>query len=125
MRSHLSRRWNALLERFRKRRSDPSGDSAAPDLKVTGWLQIAPGVQVSGDDRGLAFLDLSTGRIFVGNQIAGLIWLSASKGLSIDKTAEEIAARFEAPRDLVERDIRVFVEGLERNGLAVRRGAKP
>lgn len=89
------------------------------------WLRIAPGVQVSADDSGLAFLDASTGQVFVGNRVTGLIWLSASKGLSFDETAGRIAARFAVARDIVERDIRLFLEELERYGLCFRRVVKP
>lgn len=92
---------------------------AAPNPQP-GWMQLAPGVQVSADDTGLAFLDPATGRIFVANGTARSLWLSAAKGLSIPETAQEIATDFGIARDLAERDIRTFVAGLEQNGLTVR-----
>jgi Coenzyme PQQ synthesis protein D (PqqD) len=88
-------------------------------------LKLAADVRVSADDGGGTLLDPSTGRIFVGNRVAALILLSASDGLTIDKTAEEIAARFGTTRRQAERDIRAFVQELQRNRLAVRGAEKP
>lgn len=89
------------------------------------WLSIAPGVQVSADEDGLAVLDTSTGRVFADNPAAASIWLSASKGLTIQQAAEELSTRFGIARDRAERDIRAFVESMVRNGLAVRGAEKP
>ena len=89
------------------------------------WLIISPGVQISADEEGLTFLNTLTGRIFVDNRIAALIWFSASSGLSIEKTAEDLSKRFGIAQDRAERDIRVFVEHLERAGLAVQGVRKP
>ncbi len=107
----LLNKWRMLL-RKRKQRG-----LAARETNC--WLIIASGVQVSADEGGLACLDTLTGRVFVNNQVAALIWLSASRGLSIEKAAEDLATRFGITQDRAERDIRAFVERLERFGLAV------
>jgi hypothetical protein len=105
-------KWRMLLRKRKQR-----GLAAR---ETDRWLIIAFGVQVSADERGLACLDTLTGRVFVDNQVAALIWLSASRGLSLEKAAEDLATRFGITQDRAERDIRAFVQRLERFELAVR-----
>jgi hypothetical protein len=121
---HLGKKWMHLFERGKKRLSDRP--VVLPDpvigLDNAGQLKLAPGVQISADASGLMLLDPFTGRIFVGNRVAALTVLGASEGLAIDKVAGEIATRFGIARNEAERDIRAFVEDLERNGLTGEEG---
>jgi hypothetical protein len=90
--------------------------------RANQWLNLAPGVEVSVAADSLAWLNTFTGNVFVGNQVAALIWLCASRGLSLAATAEEIATCFGIPRDRAEQDIRLFVERLQGEGIVLREG---
>lgn len=94
------------------------------DTTADSWLVIAPGVEAAANDAGLTVLDTIGGRVFVGSEAAAVMWLSASKGLSIGETADVIAIRFGVERDVAERRIRLFVELMQNNGLAMRRATQ-
>ena len=120
---HLGNTWKRLFERRHSGcRFRPPSRIACPENDC--WLKLAADVRVSADDGGVTLLDPSTGRIFVGNRVTALILLSASHGLTIERTAEEIAARFGIARNQAERDIRAFVQELQRNMLAVKGAEK-
>jgi hypothetical protein len=91
------------------------------DSTGVAWLEVAPGVEAAANDKGLTILDTAGGRVFVGTDVAALMWVSASKGLSFGETAEVIAGRFGIERNLAENRIRLFVQLLERDGLTARR----
>ena len=87
------------------------------NLSGDQWLAIAETVQASADEDGLVLFDTVSGRVFTGNQVAALVWLSASEGLTMDAAAEEIATRFSIPFDRAKRDIQMFLGEFERSGL--------
>ena len=111
--------WHGWFVKMFGRRvaSSPQGARPSPDADQW-WPALAAGVEASADGEGLALLDTLTGRLFVSNQVAASIWLGASKGLSLDEVAEEIAMRFGVARERAKLDIQAFVGLLERHGLA-------
>ena len=84
-------------------------------------LAVAPEVQVSVHDDGLALLHIPTGRVFLCNRTGSRIWQGVVKGLSADAITEEISRECGVARDLVERHTAAFVTELERRGLLTRR----
>jgi hypothetical protein len=114
--SRIANKFKALIASGK-----PQPTHLCVDSTSVAWLEAAPGVKAAANDHGLTILDTVGGRVFVGSDAAALIWLSASKGLSLGETAGVIAARFGGERNLAERRVRLFLELLEQNGLALRK----
>lgn len=79
-------------------------------------------VQVGRHTRGLVILHSEY--VFVTGSVGARVWSGLSKGLTIDAISTEIAADFDVTVERARKDTRIFVEGLERHALVIRR-SKP
>jgi len=85
--------------------------------KESALLRIAEGVRATHDADGGIILDIHHGHMFtlniVGSQILGMLKLSWPELKIID----EISSRYGIRSDIVERDVREFLECLQKHNL--------
>jgi len=90
---------------------------SSPARKESSLLRIAEGVRATHDGDGAIVLDIHHGQMFtlnlVGSQILGML----ERGLPESTIAGEISNRFGIRSDLVERDVREFLECLQKHRL--------
>jgi len=124
MRTERCAHWSGWVGRFRHRwfpatkrrrvtsqRSDFSGET----------LALARDVRAAVHDDGLAVLDISTGKVFLANEIGSRIWRGVAAGLSLDRISAEISGEFGVGPELVRRHTSAFISELEERRLVVRR----
>ena len=83
-------------------------------------LAVSPETRASVHEEGLTILHIPSGRVFVCNRSAARIWLGASKGLSVDRLAEEMSGEYSVAPEIVQRDTRLLVSQMELHGLIIR-----
>lgn len=81
---------------------------------------VGPQVRSAHDDDGLVLLSSRTGHYFSFNAVGGLVWSKIEEGASAAAIIRAVQERFEAPSDLVERDVESILARLERDRLIVR-----
>lgn len=69
-------------------------------------------VRANLTDDGLVILDINKGEIFSANVVAARIWKLLMDGKTETETVDAIVTEFNAPRDVVEKDARAFIESL-------------
>ena len=78
-----------------------------------------PHVRSAQDDDGLVLLSLRTGHYLTLNAVGGLVWSKIEAGASAAAIIREVQEKFDAPPDLVERDVETILARLERDRLIV------
>jgi hypothetical protein len=68
-----------------------------------------------GDD--LVILDVRSGRYFELNDVGSLIWERLEYEVDVESLVDAVTAEFDAPRDVVFRDVEVLLGDLIKAGL--------
>jgi hypothetical protein len=91
---------------------------------VLGAIRFAssPQVRTARDDDGLVLLDLRTGRYSTFNAVGALVWSQIEAGASAEEIIRHLQERFEAPPEVIARDVTAILATLEQNRLIVRDG---
>jgi hypothetical protein len=80
-------------------------------------LKIAEGVRSTHDRDGAVVLDLHHGQMFTLNLVGSKIVEMLERGCPETQMVEEITRKFRIRPDIVERDVREFLECLEKHRL--------
>jgi len=80
-------------------------------------LKIAQGVRSTHDRDGAVVLDIHHGQMFTLNIVGSKILEMMERGFLETQIVEEISRNFRIRRDIVERDVREFLECLEKHHL--------
>lgn len=86
-------------------------------------LKIAEGVRSTHDHDGAVVLDIHHGQMFTLNLVGSKILEMLERGCPETQVVEEISRKFHIRHDIVERDVREFLECLEKHRLLETRGA--
>jgi hypothetical protein len=80
-------------------------------------LKIAEGVRSTHDRDGAVVLDIHHGQMFTLNLVGSTILEMLERGCPETQMVEEITRKFRIRPDIVERDVREFLECLEKHRL--------
>jgi hypothetical protein len=80
-------------------------------------LKIAEGVRSTHDRDGGVVLDIHHGQMFTLNVVGSKILEMLERGCPETRIVEDISRKFGIRRDIVERDVREFLECLEKHRL--------
>jgi hypothetical protein len=80
-------------------------------------LKIAEGVRRTHDPDGAVILDIHHGQMFTLNLVGSKILEMLERGCPETQMVEEISHKFRIRPDIVERDVREFLECLEKHRL--------
>jgi hypothetical protein len=80
-------------------------------------LKIAEGVRSTHDRDGGVVLDIHHGQMFTLNVAGSKILEMLERGCPETQMVEEISRKFRIRHDIVERDVREFLESLEKHQL--------
>jgi Coenzyme PQQ synthesis protein D (PqqD) len=80
-------------------------------------LKIAEGVRSTHDRDGAVVLDIHHGQMFTLNLVGSKILEMLERGCPETQMVEEISRKFRIRREIVERDVREFLECLEKHRL--------
>jgi hypothetical protein len=80
-------------------------------------LKIAERIRSTHGADGSVILDINHGQMFALNIVGSRILEMLERGLAEPQIADEISRVFQIRRDIVERDVREFLECLEKNRL--------
>jgi hypothetical protein len=80
-------------------------------------LKIAEGVRSTHNPDGAVVLDIHQGQMFTLNVVGSKILAMLERGCPETQMVEEISGKFRIRRDIVERDVREFLECLEKHRL--------
>jgi hypothetical protein len=80
-------------------------------------MKPAEHVRANVTTDGLVILDIKKGEIFSANIVAARIWALLMEGKTEAATVDAVAKEFGAPREVVERDAREFIESLLQRSL--------
>jgi hypothetical protein len=80
-------------------------------------LKIAEGVRSSHDRDGAVVLNIHHGQMFTLNLVGSKILEMLERGCPETQMVEEISRKFRIRHDIVERDVREFLECLEKHRL--------
>ena len=80
-------------------------------------LRIAEGVRATQDGDGAILLDIHHGQMFTLNIVGSQILTLLEQGWPEIKIVAEISRRFRIRSDIVERDVREFLECLQKHRL--------
>jgi hypothetical protein len=80
-------------------------------------LKIAEGVRSTHDRDGAVVLDIHHGQMFTLNLVGSKILEMLERGCPETQMVEEITRKFRIRPDIVERDVREFLECLEKHRL--------
>ena len=80
-------------------------------------LKIAQGVRSTHDRDGAVVLDIHHGQMFTLNLVGSKILEMLERGCPETQMVEEITRKFRIRPDIVERDVREFLECLEKHRL--------
>jgi hypothetical protein len=80
-------------------------------------LKIAEGVRSTHDRDGAVILDIHHGQMFTLNLVGSKILEMLERGCPETQMIEEISRKFRIRPDIVERDVREFLECLEKHRL--------
>jgi Coenzyme PQQ synthesis protein D (PqqD) len=80
-------------------------------------LKIAEGVRSTHDRDGAVVLDIHQGQMFTLNLVGSNILEMLERGYPETQMVEEITRKFRIRPDIVERDVREFLECLEKHRL--------
>jgi len=80
-------------------------------------LRIAEGVRSTHDRDGAVILDIHHGQMFTLNLVGSKILEMLERGCPETQMVEEISRKFRIRPDIVERDVREFLECLEKHRL--------
>ncbi|MGA3198850.1 MAG: PqqD family protein [Halobacteriota archaeon] len=80
-------------------------------------LKIAEGVRSTHDRDGAVILDIHHGQMFTLNLVGSKILEMLERGCPETQMVEEISRKFRIRPDIVERDVREFLECLEKHRL--------
>jgi hypothetical protein len=75
-------------------------------------MKPAEHVRANVTDDGLVILDIDKGEIYSANVVAARIWNLLMDGKSEQEAVDAIVTEFDAPRDVVARDAKAFIESL-------------
>jgi len=93
-----------------------SGTLESPG-KGNPLLKIAEGVRSTHDHDGAVVLDIHQGQMFTLNLVGSKILEMLERGCPETQMVEEISRKFRIRAEIVERDVREFLECLERHRL--------
>lgn len=82
-------------------------------------LRPAPRVVAREVETETVLLDLASGRYFDLDDTGSWLWRRLTEGTRLSDVVEELAARFDAPREQLAADVVAFVAELEREKLVV------
>src|ERR1700682_5448505 len=85
--------------------------------KSTPLLKIAEGVRSTHGRDGAVVLDIHHGQMFTLNLVGSKILEMLERGCPETQMVEEISRKFRIRHDIVERDVREFLECLEKHRL--------
>jgi hypothetical protein len=85
--------------------------------KANPLLKIAEGVRSTHDRDGSVVLDIHHGQMFTLNIVGSKILEMLERGCSQAQIVESISGKFRIRPDIVERDVREFLECLEKHRL--------
>lgn len=95
---------------------DPTAPTGDP---LDRRLRPAPRVVAREVEAETVLLDLASGRYFDLDDTGSWLWRRLSEGARLGDVVEELAARFDAPREQLAADVVAFVAELEREKLVV------
>ena len=95
---------------------ESQGDIAVTQ-KGNRLLKIAEGVRSTHDRDGGVVLDIRHGQMFTLNLVGSKILEMLKRGCPETQMVEEISRKFHIRQDIVERDVREFLECLEKHRL--------
>lgn len=78
-----------------------------------------PGVHARRFDAELVILDLTGGQYYGLNEVGAEIWERLGRALSVGEIVDELGARFDVARDVLEGDVRSLISELVALGLIV------
>src|ERR1700688_1956077 len=104
-----------VLHRFRAT-MESQGDIAVTQ-KGNRLLKIAEGVRSTHDRDGGVVLDIRHGQMFTLNLVGSKILDMLERGCPETQIVEEINCKFRIPPDILQRDVREFLECLEKHRL--------
>src|SRR5208282_2373006 len=87
-------------------------------------LKIAEGVRSTHDRDGAVILDIHHGQMFTLNLVGSKILEMLERGCPETQIVQEITRKFRIRPDIVERDVREFLECLEKHRLLESRAPK-
>jgi hypothetical protein len=85
--------------------------------KANPLLKIREGVRSTHDRDGSVVLDIHHGQMFTLNLVGSKILEMLKRGCPETQMVEDISRKFGIRRDIVERDVREFLECLEKHRL--------
>jgi len=80
-------------------------------------LRLAEGVRTTHDGDGGVLLNIRHGQMFTLNIVGSQILRMLERGWSENKIVEEISSKFGIRSDIVERDVREFLDCLQKHRL--------
>ncbi len=70
-------------------------------------------------DREIVTVDLTSAEYLAANSTAGTLWPLLDRGATVDEMVDAIMAEYDAPDDVIRRDVTEFVDGLRARNLVV------
>lgn len=80
-------------------------------------VRVKTGLESTIDNDGAAILDAETGVISTLNPTGAYVWKHLSAGLSLEEIIAGLAVETGESASLIERDVRKFVDQLQKEGL--------
>jgi hypothetical protein len=98
--------------------SDLSNAKSHPHVNGPGALRFrkVEDVKAVVSPEGLVLLHVRRGIFFRANLVGARIWGKLGEGVSVTKIAAELAEEFDAPRDVVAKDVDEFIKSLVDQG---------
>lgn len=80
-------------------------------------IRIQTHVRSMFDQDGAVLLDLRNGKYFSLTTVGAEIWKKVEEGCDPSAILDHLGSTFEAPREILERDLGMFVDKLQSRGL--------
>jgi hypothetical protein len=82
-------------------------------------MKFSPNVKVRREKRGGVVFDTLREKVFVTNETGARIVEGIEAGLSPEALVAQLSAEYDQPAEVIEAEVRQFIESLRSNGIAL------
>jgi len=88
-------------------------------------MKFTPNVKVRREKRGCVVFDTLREKVFVTNETGARIVAGIEAGLSPEALVAQLSAEYDQPAEVIEGEVRRFIESLCSNGIALVEESQP